>query len=98
MFTDVVGYTTLMQDDEEAARVALAMLVVVFNVIPDYVSLLETRWALRFMRRSGRRLVVLVLDATATSVVSASFFVLVGLVDPGFGIFEDSLSISDSCC
>ena len=42
------------------------------------------------MRRSGRTLVVLVLDAGATSIVSASFFVLVGLVAPGFGIFEEA--------
>ncbi len=69
---------------------ALAVLVAVFNVIPDYISLLETRWALRFMRRSGRTPLVLVLDAAATSIISASFFVMIGLLAPSFGIFEEA--------
>ena len=53
-------------------------MMVPFNFFPDYLSLLETRWAIRWMRDSGRTVLVLVVDLLMTSVIS--FFIMVGML------------------
>lgn len=44
--------------------------VVPFNFIPDYLSLVETRWAIRRMETKGRVPGTLVLDLAATALIS----------------------------
>jgi hypothetical protein len=51
-----------------------AWLIIALNVIPDFVSLLETRWALRWMDSTGRVVVVLLLDVVVTAAISAFAF------------------------
>ena len=53
------------------------------NTVPDYLSLLESRWAIKLAQRSGRLLRVLTLDLFLTAMissllVSAVFFALLG--------------------
>lgn len=62
--------------------VPLAMIVpmVVFNFVPDYLSLLETRWAIGWMERSGRMASVLAFDVVATALLSVLGMLLVSLL------------------
>ena len=53
-----------------------------FNLIPDYLSLLETRWAITWARSSGRFLWVIVADAVLTGLISAAFIIGVVLTPP----------------
>ena len=43
------------------------------NVVPDYVSLLETRWAIGVLRRTQRVAVVLLVDAALTALIAVTF-------------------------
>lgn len=52
------------------ALIGLYAASVPFNFFPDYLSLLETRWAIGLMARTGRVWGVLLLDVVATSAVS----------------------------
>ena len=51
-----------------------AWIVFALNVLPDYLSLLETRWAIRWIGASGRVLVVVAIDALLTAIISAAGF------------------------
>ena len=53
---------------------------VLLNVVPDYLSLLQTRYAIKWAQRSHRLLAVLVIDFLATLVVS---FVFISVVATG---------------
>jgi len=44
--------------------------MVLFNFVPDYFSLLETRWAIRWMTTSRERGAILSFDVLATAVIS----------------------------
>jgi hypothetical protein len=65
----------------------------IFNVLPDYMSLLETRWMIRFAR-SGRALVaVLIVDLVLTSLIIlgwALMFAIAAQVLTGLQISEGS--------
>jgi hypothetical protein len=41
----------------------------IYNLIPDYISLLETRWAIKLMARSGRRIPILMMDIVLSSII-----------------------------
>ena len=56
------------------------ILAVMFNLIPDYLSLLATRHAIVWMARRGSLLQVLVLDAVATVAISVGWMWLVIVV------------------
>ena len=49
---------------------------ILLNFLPDYASLLETRWAIRWMGGIGKLRRLLVIDAVATALIS---FVFVGI-------------------
>ena len=55
------------------------ILALVFNLVPDYISLLETRWILRKVAHTGMKemIVLLVLDVILTGVI---FFSGVGII------------------
>jgi len=55
------------------------ILALVFNLVPDYISLLETRWILRKVAQASMKelIVLLVLDAILTGVI---FFSGVGII------------------
>ncbi len=69
----------------EAWYVPVALLILVigvvpFNFLPDYASLLETRWAIRVMQRSGGIGRWLVLDLIATAVISFAGICVISVV------------------
>ena len=49
---------------------------ILMNLVPDYLSLLETRWMMRFAVRSNWLLMALLLDFLATSVIAFGVWVL----------------------
>lgn len=61
--------------DVEAASVSTNFLTVaiLLNFIPDYASLLETRWAIRWMEGTGRLWRLVVVDALVTALISLLF-------------------------
>lgn len=61
--------------DLEAASLAGSFFAfaVLLNFIPDYASLLETRWAIRWMGGTGRLLRLVVVDAFVTAIISLFF-------------------------
>ena len=67
--------------------IAGAVLVTMpFNFLPDYLSLLETRWTIGLMERTGRVGLILLLDFIATAIISAGgiailFLIFTGLPD-----------------
>lgn len=84
-FPDPIGY--LGENGLETADLVLFALVL--NVIPDYVSLFETRFLLRFMSGRSRVVAVLLGDIVVTSfisfaavVVGFNYVVPFGLLDP----------------
>lgn len=59
------------------------LLVLAFSLIPDYVSLLETRFVLRLMSRTASslaRIALLLLDALATAVIALAGFILLFVI------------------
>ncbi|MCZ6672373.1 MAG: hypothetical protein O7C75_05470 [Verrucomicrobia bacterium] len=59
----------------------LFLLVASLNLIPDYISLLETRWILRWLATSNsvpRTLALLVVDLVVTGMVFGTAYVLLG--------------------
>ena len=53
------------------------VLSVLFNFLPDYLSLLETRWMLNWAERSGRLMRLLAVDFVATFTIAIGFLMLV---------------------
>ena len=64
--------------------------MVVFNFLPDYLSLLETRWAIRWIDRSGRLLPVLAADAVATAFISLTGIIAALVAMDFVGLFFSS--------
>ena len=67
------------------------MLAFVFNLVPDYISLLETRWILRKVAQAGMKelIMLLVLDAILTGVIFFSgvgVIILIYCVNTGEGV------------
>ena len=52
--------------------VGALIIISVFNVIPDYLSLLQTRWLLGRMAGKGRVAVLLAVDFSMTWTINAS--------------------------
>ncbi|MFC1791310.1 adenylate/guanylate cyclase domain-containing protein, partial [Gemmatimonadota bacterium] len=68
----------------------LVLLSGLFNFIPDYLSLLETRYVLKWMDRSGRVGSYIILDAVFTSAISAGLIYLAVIFVYGSPIFPGS--------
>jgi hypothetical protein len=56
----------------------MALLGLMFNAIPDYLSLLETRWAVGWMRRSKRLVAPLLVDLVVTVLISLGWLYVLG--------------------
>ena len=64
---------SLFTDGNAALSFAFLILFAgVFNFVPDYLSLLETRWAIEWMEDSGHSVRILLLDFILTALLSAS--------------------------
>ncbi len=89
-FGPVLG---LMQTrvDDDLSIVQLVLLGVVINIIPDYLSLLETRWVIRYLERSQGfviQLPVMLIDLVVTAII---IWVGIGLFQWARG--EDPVSL-----
>jgi hypothetical protein len=58
--------------DAQGASIAgmVLMVATLLNFVPDYTSLLETRWAIRWMGRAGRLGRLIAVDALVTALIS----------------------------
>ena len=72
----------------------IVMSGVIFNVIPDYVSLLETRVVLQLMKRSSTigRAVLVIADLLLTfAIFFAALFILISIFDGPLDGFEQAM-------
>jgi hypothetical protein len=94
---DLSGELFPVQDGDMRALGVLAFTLLTLgaiNVVPDYLSLLETRWAINLMRRSGRILPALIVDAVLTTIISAGA-VAIGMLGV-LALFEAASRIDPS--
>lgn len=58
------------------------------NFLPDYLSLLETRWAIQRMRAGGSPVAYLPLDFVATAMIAAMIVLPLFSLIPGTGVVD----------